>query len=78
MKAHLEILSAVVRVGSDTDAYGKPFEFAVALSSVDGKTAVVKALVASGEFGPAHARALAKAIMGSIRGFSHIDWERRK
>lgn len=43
MKAFTEILSGVIRVGPETDSYGKPFEYAVAFS-VDGDVATVKAL----------------------------------
>lgn len=62
MKAFVETLSAVVRVGPDTDSYGKPFDYAVAVSSVDGKTAIIKALTADGKFTVAHAKAVIRAV----------------
>jgi hypothetical protein len=75
MKARVEILSGVVRVGEDCDAYGKPFEYAVAFSSADGKHAVVKALVADGNLELTHAKAAFRAIRAL--GLSPI-WERFK
>jgi len=62
MKAFVEYISGVIRVGPDCDAYGKPFELAAAFSSVDGKTATIKALVSGGELSTAHARAAFKAL----------------
>lgn len=78
VKAFVEILSAIVRVGPDTDQYGKPFEFAVGVSSTDGRTAVVKALVAKGDFMMSYARAIIKALKEDIKGFEKIVWERIK
>lgn len=78
MKAFVEILSCIIRVGPDTDRYGKPFEFAVTVASVDGETAVVKALVSKGDFQLQYARAMIKAIKSDIPGFKYIEWERKK
>lgn len=75
MKACVEILAGVVRVGEDTDAYGKPFEKAVAFSSSDGKHAVIKALVSEGDLNTAHARAAFRAL--KALGLTPI-WERFK
>lgn len=75
MKAFVEHLSGVVRVGPNTDIYGKPFEYAVAYASADGRTAVVKALVGNGKFTQAHARAIIKAL--NAIGLQVI-WERIK
>lgn len=62
MQAFVELLSGVVRVGLGCDAYGQPFEYAVAFSSVDGKAAVLKALTSEGGFTVAHARAVIAAL----------------
>lgn len=78
MKAHVEILSAIVRVGPDTDRYGKPFEFAVVISSVDGRTAVIKALVAKGDFKMSYAKTIIRALKFKIEGFEEVTWERIK
>lgn len=60
MRAHVEILSGIVRVGPDADAIGKPFDYAVAFSASEGM-AEVKALVADG-FTMARARAIGRAL----------------
>jgi hypothetical protein len=62
MKAFVEVLSGVVRAGPDAERYGDPFDLAVAFSSVDGKTATIKALVSGGELSQAHARAAIRAL----------------
>jgi hypothetical protein len=62
MKAFVEILSGVVRAGPDCEKYGDPFDLAVAFSSVDGKTATVKALSSKGDLTHAHARVLLNAL----------------
>ena len=62
MEAFVELLSGVVRVGAGCDAYGEPFEYAVAFSSVDGRTAVLQALTSKGGFSVAHARAVIAAL----------------
>ena len=73
MRAFVELLSGVVRVGAGCDAYGRPFEYAVAFSSVDGKTAVLKALTSEGGFTVAHARAVIAAL--KELGLA-VSWER--
>lgn len=76
LHAFVEILSGIVRVGEVTDKYGKPYEFAVAFSSIDGKTAFVKALVNSGEkLSISHVRATIRAL--KVLGFV-VKWERIK
>lgn len=73
MKAHAEILSAIIRVGPETYRYGSPYVVAVAISSVDGKTAIVKGLTSSGDFTLVHAR----AIIEKIRELGlEPEWER--
>lgn len=62
MKACIEILSGIIRAGEDCDEYGKPYEYAVAFSCVDGETAVIKALTADGHMTPAHAKAAFAAL----------------
>ena len=73
MRAFVEHLSGVVRVGPGCDGYGKPFDYAVAYSSVDGKTAIVKALTSQGGLTVAHARAAIRALKDI--GLS-ATWER--
>jgi hypothetical protein len=75
VKAFVEHLSGVVRVGIDCDTYGKPFDYAVAYSSVDGKTATIKALVSDGSLTQKHARAIIRALADA--GFK-ATWERVK
>lgn len=77
MKAFVEILSCIVRVGPDTDKYGQSFEFAVGVSSVDGKTAVIKALVSRGDFQQSHAKSIIRALKEPIKGFEEVSWERK-
>ena len=73
MKAFVEILSGIVRAGPECDRYGKPFDLAIAFSSVDGKTAMIKALVSDGKLSQAHARSAFKAL--DAIGLKAI-WER--
>lgn len=73
MQAFVEHLSGVIRVGPGCDAYGKPFDYAVAFSSTDGKTAVLKALTSDGGLTVAHARAAVGAL--SRLGLA-ARWER--
>jgi hypothetical protein len=75
MKAFVEILSGVVRAGPECEKYGDPFDLAVAFSSVDGKTATIKALSSDGGLTPAHARVLMKALQEL--GFK-VTWDRFK
>lgn len=62
MRAYVEYLSGIVRVGPQAAHYGDPFQYAVAFSSVDGKTAIVKALTSDGKLTVAHARAAFRAL----------------
>lgn len=62
MKAFIEVLSGIIRVGPDCDQYGKPFDYAVAFSSVDGKTAVVKALMSDGSLTQTQARVALRTL----------------
>lgn len=76
MKAFVEVLSGIVRVGEDCDTYGKPYDYAATFSSTDGKTAVVKALVVSDGGGTmAHVRAAFDAL--KKLGLTPV-WERFK
>lgn len=75
MKAFVEPLSGIVRVGETTEKYGDSFEYAVVFSSVDGKTAVVKALVSNGKFSRTYARAIIKALKDI--GLKAV-WERQR
>lgn len=73
MQAHAEILSAIIRVGPETDKYGAPYDYVVTISSVDGKTAIVKGLVSEGSFTVLHA----KTIIKKIRELGlEPEWER--
>lgn len=62
MKAFVEHLSGIVRIGDVADHYGAPFEVSVAYASVDGKTAVIKALTSDGNLRVSHARAVIRAL----------------
>jgi len=62
MKAFVEILSGIVRVGPECEKYGDPFELAVAFSSADGRHAVIKGLVSDGRSTLAHAKAGTRAL----------------
>ncbi len=75
MKAHVEHLAGIVRTGQATDHYGAPFDHAVAYSSADGKTAVIKALTSQGGFTTGHARAVIAALKNI--GLSPT-WERMR
>lgn len=75
MRAFVEHLSGIVRIGPDAVRYGDPFQYAVAFSSVDGKTAIIKALTSDGNLTVAHARAAFRAL-GQI-GLT-ARWERMK
>jgi len=75
MQAFVEHLSGVIRVGPGCDGYGKPFDYAVAYSSVDGRTAIVKALTSRGGLTVAHARAVIRALK-DIGLTAH--WERMR
>lgn len=78
MKGFVEILSGIVRVGPEADGYGKPFEFAVAFSSVDGKTAMIKALVVKNEKTVGDFE-YTRAVIEALRNVGlKIDWERVK
>lgn len=76
MRASVEILSGIVRVGPEHNQYGDPYDFAVGFSSVDGKTAVVKALVTDDRPGtPSHLKAVVSAL--KEKGLT-ATWERKK
>jgi len=65
MQAFVEVLAGVVRVGPECGAYARPFDYAVAFSSVDGKTATIKALASDDAgFTVGHARAVILALKG--------------
>lgn len=75
MKAHVEFLSGIVRVGPFTDAYGKDYDYSAAWASVDGKTAIIKGLVSPDKMlSRAHA-AMALAEVQRRTGLK-TDWER--
>jgi hypothetical protein len=77
LKASVEIIAAVVRVGENTDGYGSPFEFAC-VAAGNGGHVTIKALVnpdrARFKFGSAHRRAIAREL-GRL-GFTSFDFER--
>jgi hypothetical protein len=62
LKAYVEVLAGVVRIGEDCDEYGKPYDLAVAFS-VDGSVATVKALTApDGGLKRGHVKACVAAL----------------
>lgn len=75
MKAFVEVTSGIIRGGPKAEKYGDPYDCAVAFSSVDGKTAVGKALVADGVLTAAHIRAAQRAC--AVLGLKLV-WERIK
>lgn len=77
MRAHVEILSGIVRVGEECNGYGSPYDFAVAFSCVDGKTAIIKALTKLNgtDFRHSHAMTIIRAL--HKQGLE-VDWERIK
>lgn len=63
MKGFIEHLSGIIRVGPETEKYGDPFDFSIAYSSTDGRTATIKALVSQNKsFTLRHARAIIKEL----------------
>ena len=77
MKAHIEIIAAVVRVGHEADEYEKPYEFACALAG-NGRHATIKALVnpdkTKMKFEGSHRRAIAREL--ERLGFTSFEFER--
>jgi hypothetical protein len=77
MKAHIEVIAAVVRVGVGTDQYEKPYDFACAISG-NGRHATIKALVnpdsSKFKFSGEHRRAIAREL-GRL-GFTSFEFER--
>lgn len=64
MKAHLEILSGIIRTGEECDHYGAPYENAVAFSC-DGMRVTIKALSATPTL------AQTKAAIGLLRSMGY-------
>lgn len=75
MKAHIEFLSGIVRVGEVTDRFGADYEYAAAWSSSDGKTAKIKALVSPDKMLTSRHAAAAIMALEERTGLSVI-WER--
>ncbi|HLH12145.1 MAG TPA: hypothetical protein VKV77_09755 [Methylovirgula sp.] len=77
MKAHAEVIAAVIRIGTETDQYGKPFEFACAVSG-NGTHATVKALMnpdsSKFKFRSDHRRAIAREL--ARLGFTSFGFDR--
>lgn len=77
MRAFVENLSGLVRVGPACRAYGDPWDFICGYSSVDGKTAVIKGLRSyDAGFEKAHADAILDALAEA--GFQFASWDRHK
>lgn len=63
MKATVEILSGIVRVGPDHDRYGDKYEAAAGFAVSDGRHAVLKGLTSRDEdLSTVHVRAAMKAV----------------
>lgn len=79
MLASVEILAGVIRSGPNHHQYGDPYEFAVAFSVVDNKTAIIKGLVihpdANNKLTRDHIKAMYQAL--AKLGLT-ADWERKK
>lgn len=76
MKAFTQPLTGVIRVGPDTDQYGKPWDYAVTYSASDMDTCTLLALKGDGGITRAHWH----AVMAEVRrlGFRRARWERKK
>lgn len=74
MKAFVEHLSGIVRVGSSADKYGDPWEQCATFASVDGKVAHLKAYRGNGALDRAHVRA-AIAVLKEVCGFLEVTWD---
>jgi hypothetical protein len=76
MKAYTEILSGIIRAGPECDAYGKPFDFAVAFSA-HACVATIKGLVQPGTIRLTRAHLEAMRQECERLGLEYI-WERHK
>jgi len=71
-KAHLEITTAIVRVGSDDFEFGDEFEFSIFITGDEG-TAILKGMAFEG-FDLKHRDAVGKVLKEN--GFTHVGWWR--
>lgn len=77
LSATVEILAGIVRAGADHHVYGDRYDFAVAFSSIDGKTAIIKGLVSPDKtMTVRYVRAAVRALKD--KGFEYVTWERKK
>ena len=77
MKASVELLSGIVRAGVNHNKYGDPYERVVTWSSIDGRTAVLKAFVSDGKENMLpYVRAATNALRAL--GFECVTWERAR
>lgn len=76
MKAFAQPLAGIIRVGPDTDEYGKPWDYAVTYSSTDNATCTLLALKGDGKFTTAHRRAVLLEV--KRLGFTKVRWDRKK
>lgn len=76
MKAFAQPLAGIIRVGPDTDQYGKPWDYAVTYSSGDNDTCILLALKGDGNFTTAHRRAIFDCA--HALGFRRVRWDRLK
>lgn len=74
MKAFIQHLAGIVRVGPDCDRWMAPWEYVAAYSATDMQVAVVHGLKGDGRFTMAHARAIIAAI--KALGFQTVTWLR--
>lgn len=74
MRAHVQILSGLIRV--PCDKFGEPYQYPLTFASTDGVTVTLMGLKADGGFTHAHRHAIARAL--KEKGFCKVEWERRK
>jgi hypothetical protein len=76
MKAFAQPISGIIRVGPDTDQYGKPWDYAVTYSSTEPGICMLMGLKGDGKVSTAHRRAVMQVVRNL--GFKSVRWERKK
>lgn len=76
IKAYSQHLTGIIRTGGDTDAYGKPWDYAVTYCAIGEGACILMALKGDGGVSLAHT----KAVLAEARklGFHTITWDRFK
>lgn len=74
MKAFVQHLSGLVRVGPTCDRWLAPWDYIAAYSATDMDLAVIHGLKGDGRFKIIHARAIIAAVQAL--GFKRVTWLR--